>query len=178
MYEHRNPERTFNCCGKNNRGLAILGTTLFMNTLDMHVVALDAKSGPRVVEVEMFDHTAAGGYAAPGAPLVVKDKLIVGMAGGERGVSGFLDAYDPKTGSGCGVFNTIPQPGEPNFGNVGGRLVENGGVSTWNTGAYDRTPTRVLGHEQPVARLQRRFPRPATICTRARCWRSIRTPES
>ena len=52
MYEHRNPERTFNCCGRNNRGLAILGTTLFMNTLDMHVVAVDAKSGLRAVEDE------------------------------------------------------------------------------------------------------------------------------
>src|ERR1051325_2050695 len=45
MYEHKNPERTFNCCGRNNRGLAILGNTVFMNTLDMHVVAVDAKSG-------------------------------------------------------------------------------------------------------------------------------------
>ena len=91
---YRNPERTYNCCGKNNRGLAILGTTLFMNTLDMHVVAVDAKSGRELWKTKMFDHTAAGGYAATGAPLVVKDKVIVGMAGGERGVSGFLDAYD------------------------------------------------------------------------------------
>ena len=84
MYEHRNPPRTFNCCGRVNRGLAILGTTLFMNTLDMHVVAVDAKSGLELWKTKMFDHTAAGGYAATGAPLVVKDKVIVGMAGGER----------------------------------------------------------------------------------------------
>ena len=98
MYQYRNPERTYNCCGKNNRGLAILGTTLFMNTLDMHVIAVDAKSGREIWKTKMFDHAAAGGYAATGAPLVVKDKVIVGMAGGERGVSGFLDAYDSKTG--------------------------------------------------------------------------------
>ena len=66
MYEHRNPERTYNCCGEINRGLAILGTTLFMNTLDMHVIAIDAKSGRELWKTKMFDHTAAGGYAATG----------------------------------------------------------------------------------------------------------------
>jgi alcohol dehydrogenase (cytochrome c) len=137
MYEHRNPERTFNCCGRVNRGLAILGTTLFMNTLDMHVIAVDAKSGLELWKTKMFDHTAAGGYAATGAPLVVKDKVIVGMAGGERGVSGFLDAYDAKTGERAWRFHTIPQPGEPNFGTWAGDSWKTGGTATWNTGSYD-----------------------------------------
>ncbi len=150
MYEHRNPERTFNCCGRVNRGLAILGTTLFMNTLDMHVIAVDAKSGRELWKTQMFDHTAAGGYAAPGAPLIVKDKLIVGMAGGERGVSGFLDAYDPKTGQRLWRFNTIPQPGDPNFGTWNGDSWKTGGASTWNTGAYDpETNTLFWGTSNP-----------------------------
>ena len=136
-YSHRNPERTFNCCGKVNRGLAILGNTLFMNTLDMHVVAVDAKSGRELWKTKMFDHTAAGGYAASGAPLVVKDKVIVGMAGGERGVSGFLDAYDAETGRRVWRFNTIPQPGEPNFGTWAGDSWKTGGAATWNNGSYD-----------------------------------------
>jgi alcohol dehydrogenase (cytochrome c) len=149
-YEHRNPERTFNCCGRVNRGLAILGTTLFMNTLDMHVIAIDAKSGRELWKTEMFDHTAAGGYASPGAPLVVKDKLIVGMAGGERGVSGFLDAYDPKTGQRLWRFNTIPQPGDPNFGTWAGDSWKTGGASTWNAGAYDPdTNTLFWGTSNP-----------------------------
>ena len=150
MYEHRNPERTFNCCGRVNRGLAILGNTLFMNTLDMHVIAIDAKSGLELWKTKMFDHTAAGGYAAPGAPLIVKDKLIVGMAGGERGVSGFLDAYDPKTGERLWRFNTIPQPGEPNFGTWAGDSWKTGGASTWNTGSYDPdTNTLFWGTSNP-----------------------------
>ena len=150
MYEHRNPERTFNCCGRVNRGLAILGTTLFMNTLDMHVIAVDAKSGRELWKTKMFDHTAAGGYAAPGAPLIVKDKLIVGMAGGERGVSGFLDAYDPKTGALLWRFHTIPQPGDPNFGTWAGDSWKTGGASTWNTGAYDAdTNTLFWGTSNP-----------------------------
>ena len=146
MYEYRNPPRTFNCCGKVNRGLAILGNTLFMNTLDMHVVAVDARTGHEVWRTEMGDYTAAGGYAAPGAPLVVKDKLIVGMAGGEHGVNGFLDAYDTKTGQRLWRFNTIPQPGEPNFGTWAGDSWKTGGVTTWNNGAYD-PETNTLGFD-------------------------------
>jgi alcohol dehydrogenase (cytochrome c) len=150
MYEHNNPDRTFNCCGRVNRGLAILGTTLFMNTLDMHVIAVDAKSGRELWKTKMFDHTAAGGYAAPGAPLIVKDKLIVGMAGGERGVSGFLDAYDPKTGKLLWRFHTIPQPGDPHFGTWAGDSWKTGGASTWNTGAYDAdTNTLFWGTSNP-----------------------------
>ena len=136
-YSHRNPPRTFNCCGKVNRGLAILGNRLFMNTLDMHILAVDAKSGRELWKTKIFDHTAAGGYAASGAPLVVKDKVIVGMAGGERGVSGFLDAYDAATGKHLWRFNTIPQPGEPNFGTWAGDSWKTGGASTWNNGSYD-----------------------------------------
>src|SRR5437870_975695 len=136
-YIHRNPERTFNCCGRVNRGLAILGTRLFMNTLDMHIIAIDAKSGRELWKTEMYDYTAAGGYAAPGAPLAVKDKVIVGMAGGERGVSGFLDAYDAATGKHVWRFHTIPQPGEPNFGTWAGDSWKTGGASTWNNGSFD-----------------------------------------
>ena len=136
-YSHRNPPRTFNCCGRVNRGLAILGDRLFMNTLDMHVLAVDAKSGRELWKTKIFDYTEAGGYAAPGAPLIVKDKLIVGMAGGEKGVSGFLDAYDTATGKRVWRFHTIPQPGEPNFGTWAGDSWKTGGASTWNNGSYD-----------------------------------------
>ena len=150
MYEYRNPPRTFNCCGRVNRGLAILGNTLFMNTLDMHVVAVDARSGHEIWKTEMYDYTEAGGYAAPGAPLVVKDKLIVGMAGGERGVSGFLDAYDTKTGQRLWRFHTIPQPGEANFGTWAGDSWKTGGVTTWNNGSYDpETNTLFWGTSNP-----------------------------
>lgn len=136
-YHHQNAARTFNCCGRVNRGLAIAGDLLFMNTLDMYVLAVNAKSGREVWKTKIFDHEAAGGYAAPGAPLVVGDKLIVGMAGGERGVSGFLDAYDLATGKRVWRFGTIPQPGEANFGTWAGDSWKTGGATTWNNGAYD-----------------------------------------
>jgi len=150
MYEYRNPPRTFNCCGRVNRGLAILGNTLFMNTLDMHVVAVDARSGREMWKTEIYDYNEAGGYAATGAPLVVKDKLIVGMAGGEHGVSGFLDAYDTRTGQRLWRFNTVPQPGEPNFGTWAGDSWKTGGVTTWNNGSYDpETNTLFWGTSNP-----------------------------
>jgi alcohol dehydrogenase (cytochrome c) len=137
VYSYRNPERTYNCCGKVNRGLAILGRTLYMNTLDMHLVAVDAKSGRELWKTDIHDYAADDGYAATGAPLVVKDKVIVGMAGGEHPVSGFLDAYDAKTGKLAWRFHTIPQPGEANFGTWAGDSWKTGGVTTWNTGSYD-----------------------------------------
>src|SRR5713101_3393440 len=149
-YSYKNPERTYNCCGRVNRGLAILGARLFMNTLDMHLIALDAKSGRELWKTEMHDYTESGGYAATGAPLAVKDKVIVGMAGGEHPISGFLDAYDAATGRRLWRFNTIPQPGDPNFGSWAGDSWKTGGVSTWNAGAYDpETNTLFWGTSNP-----------------------------
>jgi len=136
-YEYRNPPKLYPCCGRVNRGVAMLGNRLFMNTLDMHVIAIDAKSGRELWKTEMYDYTESGGYAATGAPLVVKDKVIVGMAGGEHPISGFLDAYDAATGKRVWRFHTIPQPGEPNFGTWAGDSWKTGGVSTWNSGSYD-----------------------------------------
>ncbi|HTP34129.1 MAG TPA: PQQ-dependent dehydrogenase, methanol/ethanol family [Candidatus Acidoferrales bacterium] len=149
-YSHKNPERTYNCCGRVNRGLAILGSRLFMNTLDMHLIALDARSGRELWKTGIYDYMAAGGYAATGAPLAVKDKVIVGMAGGEHPVSGFLDAYDAVTGKRVWRFHTIPQPGEANFGTWAGDSWKTGGVSTWNTGSYDpETNTLYWGTSNP-----------------------------
>jgi alcohol dehydrogenase (cytochrome c) len=136
-YSHKNPEKTYNCCGRVNRGLAILGNRLFMNTLDMHLIAIDAKSGRELWKTEIYDYASSGGYAATGAPLIVKDKVIVGMAGGEHSISGFLDAYDAATGRRLWRFNTIPQPGEANFGTWAGDSWKTGGVATWNIGSYD-----------------------------------------
>ncbi len=149
-YSYKNPERTYNCCGRVNRGLAILGNRLFMNTLDMHVIAIDARSGRELWKTEMHDYTESGGYAATGAPLAVKDKVIVGMAGGEHSISGFLDAYDAATGKHLWRFHTIPQPGEANFGTWAGDSWKTGGVATWNNGSYDpETNTIYWGTSNP-----------------------------
>src|SRR5437879_13322295 len=74
------PKRARPCCGRLNRGLAILGDTLFMGTIDADRVAIDAKSGHMVWDTTVA--RARSGYAITHAPLVVKDKVIVGTAGG------------------------------------------------------------------------------------------------
>src|SRR5437867_1825725 len=72
------------CCGRVNRGLAILGDTLFMGTIDAHLLAIDTKNGRPIWDTEVAN--PRGGYAITHAPLVVKDKVIVGTAGGENGI--------------------------------------------------------------------------------------------
>ena len=99
------------CCGANNRGLAILGNTLFMGTLDAQLIAIDAKSGRTIWQTEVASTKA--GYSITLAPLVVKDKVIVGVGGGEYGIRGFVAAYDANTGKEAWRFYTIPAPGEP-----------------------------------------------------------------
>jgi alcohol dehydrogenase (cytochrome c) len=134
-FEYRVPPRPRPCCGQVNRGVAILDGRLFMNTVDAKVLALDAKTGRELWRNEMFDYTQ--GYAATGAPLALKDKVIFGMSGGELGVRGFLDAYDAATGKRVWRFYTIPGPGEPNFGTWEGESWKTGGATTWMTGSYD-----------------------------------------
>ena len=123
------------CCGLVNKGFGVLGDRLFMTTLDAHVVALDMKTGAVVWDVAMEDYRQ--GYASTIAPLVVKDKVIVGVAGGEYGIRGFIDAYDAKTGKRAWRFYTIPGPGEPGNDTWAGDSWQRGGASVWVTGAYD-----------------------------------------
>ena len=134
-YERTLPASLKVCCGLANRGFAVHGGRLFMSTLDAHVIALDMKTGKPVWDVQMIDHRM--GYAATAAPLVVKDKLIVGMAGGEFATRGFLDAYDLETGKRIWRFNTIPAPGEPGGNTWPAGHFERGGGPTWITGSYD-----------------------------------------
>ena len=134
-YEHRLTTRVYVCCGEVNRGLAILGSTLFLTTLDAQLVALDARSGRVLWKKQIADPNL--NYTATGAPLAVKDKVIVGIAGAEGGIRGFLDAYDAKTGDRVWRFWTVPAPGEPGSETWGGDSWKHGGASTWLTGSYD-----------------------------------------
>ena len=111
VYSYATPPDHRACCGSNNRGVAILGNRVFMATLDAHVVALDAATGAELWNVELADRHLA--YSFTLAPLVVKDMVIIGSAGGDRGVRGFIAALDAATGEEVWRFHTIPGPGEP-----------------------------------------------------------------
>ena len=125
------------CCGANNRGLAILGDTLFLATLDAHLIAIDAKNGRQLWKTQVA--VTKGGYSMTLAPLVIKDKVVVGVGGGEYGIRGFIAAFDAKTGREVWRFHTIPGPGEPGHETwpANSPAWERGGGSIWVTGSYD-----------------------------------------
>lgn len=118
-----------------SRGVAILGNRVFLGTLDAALIAIDRTTGQALWETQVAD--TMSGYSITQAPLVLKDKVIVGVAGGEFGIRGFIDAYHPETGKRLWRFHTIPGPGE--FGNDTwkGDSWMRGGGSTWLTGTYD-----------------------------------------
>ena len=117
-----------------NRGVAILGHRLFVGTNDAALVCLDARTGSVIWEIQIGD--TMEGFNVTSPPLIVKDKIIIGHAGGEYAIRGFLDAYDIH-GKRLWRFYTIPAPGE--FGNDTwkGDSWKTGGGATWLTGTYD-----------------------------------------
>lgn len=135
IYEHKLPEVTYPCCGKVNRGVAYHDGLIYLGTHDAKVIALDARNGRLRWETTLIDYR--GGYALAHAPLVVKDKVIVGTAGAELGIRGFLSALDAKTGKEVWRFKIIPEPGEPGNETWGQDSWKTGGGSIWLTGSYD-----------------------------------------
>ncbi len=134
-FEYRLQGPVYVCCGEVNRGVAILGGLVYVTTLDAKLIALDAQSGRVVWQQDLGD--PGKNYTATGAPLIVKDKVIVGIAGAEGGIRGFLDAYDARSGRRAWRFWTIPAPGEPGAETWTGDAWKNGGASTWLTGSFD-----------------------------------------
>ena len=135
VYRHTPAENARVCCGANNRGVAVLDDKVFMGTLDARLVAIDAINGRPLWNVEVGDVNSA--YSITMAPLVVKDKVIVGVGGGEYGIRGFVAAYDAETGEEAWRFYTIPGPGEPGHDTWEADDWEHGGASVWVTGSYD-----------------------------------------
>ena len=95
------------CCGPNNRGVAVYGDKVYFGTLDSKLVALDAKTGKPVWEVQIADPTL--GYSETMAPTAVDGKILIGTNGGEYGIRGFVRAYDAETGKLIWNFDTIPE---------------------------------------------------------------------
>ncbi len=118
-----------------NRGVAILGGRLFFGTLDDNLIALDVHTGRELWEVRVAD--TLEGFTLTGAPLAVDGKIIMGSSGGEMGLRGFLDAYDPATGKRLWRFYTTAAPGEVGGDSWAGDSWKLGGGGTWLTGSYD-----------------------------------------
>jgi PQQ-dependent dehydrogenase (methanol/ethanol family) len=118
-----------------NRGVAILGNNLFMVTDNAHLIALNRTTGKLVWEVTMPEELQK--YGGTVAPLIVKDMVIAGVAGGDWGIRGFLAAYKASTGERVWRHWTVPMPGEPGFETWKGNAYPLGGGATWLTGSYD-----------------------------------------
>ena len=124
------------CCGPVNRGFAILGDRLYMGTLDAHLVSLDRKTGAVIWHVAVGETSRANAITA--APLVVRDKVVIGVAGGDFSSRGYVDAYDARTGERAWRFYTIPGPGEPGSDSwPNAEVAARGGGAVWVTGSYD-----------------------------------------
>ena len=120
---------------KANRGVAILGETLYLGTLDAHLVALDARTGQQKWAVQVADYRQY--YSITAAPLIVKDMVITGAAGGVFDTRGFINAYDANTGELRWRFYTVPGTGEPGNETWEGDSWKVGGAAAWLTGTYD-----------------------------------------
>jgi len=118
-----------------NRGIAVWRDRLYMETDNAHLLCLDARSGNQIWDIAYADWNK--NYGATSAPLVVKDKVLVGTSGGDDGVRGFVAAYDAVTGKLVWRFWTIPGPGELGSSSWPGNAYLRGGGTTWMPGTYD-----------------------------------------
>ena len=148
-----------------------------MGTLDAHLIALDARTGKPIWNIEVADVKLA--YSITMTPLIVKDKVIVGVGGGEFGIRGFVAAYDAKTGKEAWKFYTIPGPGEPRQRHVAGRRVEVGRrIGLGHRFLRSRSEPHLLGRRQSGPGLESGSAAAATTSTPTRSSRSTRTPAS
>jgi alcohol dehydrogenase (cytochrome c) len=134
-YRRSLPDKLPTCCGRPNRGLAILGDVLFFGSIEGVLVAINANNGSVIWQTKVSD--PSDGFTMTGAPLVVNGSVVVGVAGGEYGIRGFLAAYDAETGRQQWKFNTIPGPGEFGHDTWKNDAWRTGGGPTWITGSYD-----------------------------------------
>jgi PQQ-dependent dehydrogenase (methanol/ethanol family) len=118
-----------------NRGVAILGDSVFFVTSDAHLVALNRKTGGGLWDREFAD-TSRGAFSTL-APMAVKDRVIVGVSGCDTGVRGFVAAFSAASGKELWRFWTVPAKGEPGAETWGELGPEWGGAATWLNGTYD-----------------------------------------
>lgn len=136
-YKHAVPFDVALCCANVNRGCAVANGKVYMVTQNAQLLAIDATTGKKVWQKTIGD--VRSGESASLAPLVVKDSLITGSAGGEFGVRGHLDSWNLETGEHNWRLYTIPKPGEPGSETwpAEGEAWARGGGNCWVTGTYD-----------------------------------------
>jgi alcohol dehydrogenase (cytochrome c) len=137
LWRYRRNQRPDAIIGhRTTRGVALHGDHVYFAAADAVLVALDARTGREVWATEVGNN--AEGYYMTVAPLVADGKVMVGLSGGERGIRGFVAAYDVATGQEVWKAYTVPAPGEPGSETwPDGDEWKTGGAATWVTGNYD-----------------------------------------
>ena len=151
-YQKSLPENLALCCDAVNRGFAVSGDRLYMSTLDAHLVCLDKNSGAEIWDEAITAYGEKGeeekdiykmAYSATVAPLIIKDKVIIGISGAEYGIRGFIDAYSAESGKRLWRFYTVPAADDKSehaqkaMKSWAGQSWLTGGGSAWVTGTYD-----------------------------------------
>lgn len=119
-----------------NRGVGMYGNWLYFLAPDGWLISLNAKDGTERWRVQVADVQLQ--YFTTMAPLVIRDRVIIGVGGDAMDVPGYLEGRDPETGALQWRWNTEPRPGEPGaetWPNAG--AMEHGGGMTWMPGTYD-----------------------------------------
>ena len=138
----------FVCCDLDSRGVTFANGKILFGTLDGRLIALDAKTGKEVWKVQVVDYKQGSAITSP--PLVVKNLVITGFAGGEYGARGSIQAYDLASGTQVWKTYTIPGAGEPGNDTWKGDSWEHGGAAAWLVGSYDpKTNTVYYGTSNP-----------------------------
>ena len=106
-YKHKMGPITTYCCGPNNRGVAVYKDKVYMGALDSKLVALDARTGRVIWDVQIGDPEL--GYSETMAPTAVNGKILIGTNGGEYGIRGFVKAYNADSGKLIWTFHSIPK---------------------------------------------------------------------
>lgn len=118
-----------------NRGVGLLGDRVFFVTGDCYLVALHRKTGALLWNQQYADPKQ--GYHCTVAPFAVKDRVVVGVSGGDSGIRGYMTAHSAETGEELWRFWTIPAEGEPGADSWGPKTLDWGGGGTWMSGSYD-----------------------------------------
>ncbi|MBV8397505.1 MAG: PQQ-dependent dehydrogenase, methanol/ethanol family [Acetobacteraceae bacterium] len=139
----------FACCDVDTRGVAYANGKIFVGRLDSHLVALDAETGKQLWDTVVVDYKQGSAITSP--PIVVRDIVITGFAGGDYGARGALQGYDANTGKKLWKTWLTAGKGEPNGDTWKGDSAEHGGAAAWNVGSYDpKTDTVFWGTSNPA----------------------------